>query len=69
MSIQSLNKSKGGSLAWAWRLIDRHRAGASIKQHQIDFALEGIEKALGRRPCHGTMFDGEEHLRKRVVPR
>ncbi len=62
------NKGEGPSLQWAWRLIDGHRAGRRVTQHQIDFALEAIERVTGRRPSSGTHYDDEGRLRN-VSPR
>jgi hypothetical protein len=38
----------GGSVAWAWRLIDRHRRREGVNQHQLEIAMQAIEKVTGR---------------------
>lgn len=40
-----------------------HRAGRRITQHQIDYAVEAIERVTGRRPSNGTGYDEEARLR------
>ncbi|MGY6161862.1 hypothetical protein [Paraburkholderia strydomiana] len=52
MSTEPINKSKGGSLAWAWRMIDRHRRRESVRPHQVEFALAAIANVTGRHPIH-----------------
>jgi hypothetical protein len=72
MSAQPINPSKGGSLAWAWRLIDRHRRREHIDSNQIGQALKAIASVTGRAPIHGSPtyeFDDEAALRTRHVPR
>lgn len=72
MSAAPLNPSKGGSLAWAWRLIDRHRDREQIDGNQIETALKAIANVHGRAPIHGSptsAFDDEERLRAKVGPR
>ncbi|MFL9994318.1 hypothetical protein PQR34_28960 [Paraburkholderia sediminicola] len=67
-----LNPSKGGSLKWAWRIIDIRRARGQVDEHQIEYALNAIEAVHGRRPIHGSptyAFDDEERLRVKVGPR
>lgn len=66
------NKSKGGSLAWAWRLIDRSRAGENIDGNQIAHALAAIANVTGRAPISGSIgyeFEDEAALRQRHAPR
>lgn len=66
------NKSKGGSLAWAWRLIDRSRARENIDGNQIAHALAAIANVTGRAPIANSLpyeFDGEAELRTRHAPK
>ena len=72
MSATLLKPSKGGSLKWAWSMLDRARGRQNINAHQIEIALAAIETAHGRRPIHGSptyAFDDEEILRAKVGPR
>jgi hypothetical protein len=72
MSVQPLNPSRGGSLAWAWKMLDRHRRRENVNAHQIDFALAAIANATGRAPIRGSPtheFDDEERLRLKAAPR
>lgn len=68
----AINQSKGGSLIWAWRLIDRKRRRESIDANQIAHALAAILAVHGRAPIHGSPtyeFDGEAELRARHAPK
>lgn len=72
MSTAPLNPSKGGSLKWAWAMLDRFRARQNVNEHQIEYALAAIETVHGRRPIHGSPiyeFDGEAELRAKHAPR
>jgi hypothetical protein len=69
---EPLNKSKGGSLLWAWRILDRHRRRDTLTPHQIEMALSAIKSAHGRHPIHGSptyAFDDEVALRAKHSPR
>jgi hypothetical protein len=71
MSLQSINPSRGGSIAWAWKLIDRHRRRDHLAAHQIEIALDAIENIHRRRPIPGSgdyAFSDEDQLRKKVIP-
>jgi len=69
MSLQPINQSKGGSLKWAWRIVDDYRANdRSVPAQKLRFAQEAIFNVTGRRPSHGTTYLDEEQLRKRAVP-
>ena len=70
--MSTLNPSKGGSLGWAWKMIDRHRRRDKIDSNQIEQALKAIENVTGRRPIHGLPtheFHDEATLRLKVAPR
>jgi hypothetical protein len=72
MSAAPLNPAKGGSLKWAWRLIDRHRNREHIDGNQIENALKAISNVHGRAPRHGSPtyeFDCEDELRAKATPR
>jgi hypothetical protein len=72
MIAQPLNPPKGGSLKWAWRLIDRHRNREHIDSNQMEHALAAIANVTGRAPIHGSPtyeFDDEQRLREKVIAR
>lgn len=72
MSLQSNNPSKGGSLGWAWKLLDRHRRRDRIDSNQVDHALAAIASVHGRSPIAGSPtfeFSDEVALRQKVAPR
>lgn len=66
------NPSKGGSLKWAWVLIDRRRARGNVSDHQISEALKAIALVHGRAPIRNSStyeFSDEEILRTQAMPR
>lgn len=64
MSTQPANASRGGSLKWAWRIIDDERAGRHVAQRQLDIAMQAIANVTGQRPTKGTQYADEERLRQ-----
>jgi hypothetical protein len=67
-----LNPSKGGSLKFAWKILDRGRNREAVSAHQIEFALQAIENVTGRAPIHGSPtyeFENEAALRGRHTPK
>jgi hypothetical protein len=72
MSFQTMSAAKGGSLGWAWKLIDRHRRREHVDGNQIEIALAAIANVTGRGPISGSLtyeFPDEDILRRRATPR
>ena len=52
-----LFRSKGGSLAWAWKLLDRHRRRESIDGNQMEIALAAIANVTVRTPLPAPNYE------------
>jgi hypothetical protein len=60
------NRPKGGSLGWAWRVIDDYRANdRAVPAHKLEVATDAIFNVTGYKAGPGVTYTDETALRRR----